>query len=145
MKKPESILLAKDDENDVLLLRRAIQTAALNASLQVVVDGQEAIEYLAGEHQYSDRSKHPLPRLMLLDLRMPRLDGIEVLRFIRNRPQFSKLPVIVLTSSNNPSDIKRAYEAGATSYFMKPTDAQGVDEMIHVLHAYWLKFNYFAD
>lgn len=145
MKKPEHILLAKDNETDVLLLRRAIRIAGVKAELQVVRDGQEAVDYLSGRNSFADRSRHPLPKLMLLDLQMPRLNGFDVLKILRNDLQFTHLPVIVLTNSENPSDIKRAYELGATSYFCKPDSVEGLDEMIHVLHAYWLKFNHFPD
>ncbi|HEU5124323.1 MAG TPA: response regulator [Verrucomicrobiae bacterium] len=145
MKNTEHILLAKDNETDALLVRRAIQIAGVKAQLQVVRDGQEAVDYLTGVNLYSDRVQHPFPKLMLLDLQMPRLNGFEVLKILRTDLHFTRLPVIVLTNSENPSDIKRAYELGATSYFRKPDSVEGLDEMIHVLHAYWLKFNHFPD
>src|SRR5581483_105215 len=145
MKNAENILLVKDNEDDVLLLKRAIEGAGVRAQLQVVPDGQAAVDYLSGVNHYADRVLHPLPKLVLLDLRMPRMDGFEVLRIVRGRLQMTQLPVIVLTHSENPSDIKRAYELGATSYFRKPDSVEGLDEMIHVLHAYWLKFNHFPD
>jgi CheY-like chemotaxis protein len=144
MKKLEHILLAKDNETDAMLVRRAMEIAGVKARMEVVRDGQEAVDYLAGVNSYADRVKHPFPKLMLLDLQMPRLDGFEVLRIVRKNFQFT-LPVIVLTNSENPSDIKRAYDLGATSYFRKPDSIEGLDEMIHVLHAYWLKFNHFPD
>jgi CheY-like chemotaxis protein len=145
MSKREQILLAKDDETDARLVRRAIETAGVDADLQVVRDGQEAVDYLAGANRFADRNKHPLPKLMLLDLRMPRLDGFQVLSIIRRELHFTHLPIIVLTDSANPADINRAYELGATSYFCKPGSVEGLDEMMHVLHAYWLKFNHFPD
>lgn len=145
MKNEEHILLAKDNETDALLVRRAIQIAGVKAQLQVVRDGQEAVDYLAGVNSFADRVQHPFPKLMLLDLQMPRLNGFEVLRILRTDLHFTHLPVVVLTNSENPSDIKRAYELGATSYFRKPDSLEGLDEMIHVLHAYWLKFNHFPD
>jgi CheY-like chemotaxis protein len=145
MKKSEHILLAKDNETDALLVRRAIEIAGVKAKVQIVRDGQEAVDYLAGINGYSNRLIFPFPQLMLLDLRMPRLDGFEVLKFVRNTLGVTQLPVIVLTSSENPSDIKRAYDLGATSYFRKPDSLEGLDEMIHVLHAYWLKFNHFPE
>jgi CheY-like chemotaxis protein len=144
MNKIEHILLAKDSEDDALLVRRAIEVAGLDARLQVVQDGQAAVDYLAGVNAYIDRAKHPFPKLMLLDLKMPRLDGFEVLKIVRKDLRFT-LPVIVLTNSENPSDIRRAYELGATSYFCRPDSLEGLDEMIHVLHAYWLKFNHFPE
>ncbi|HET7625482.1 MAG TPA: response regulator [Verrucomicrobiae bacterium] len=145
MKKSEHILLAKDNEMEAMLVRRAIEIAGVKAGLHVVRDGQEAVDYLAGVNSFSDRVRHPFPKLMLLDLRMPRLDGFEVLGIVRNKLHFTRLPVIVLTNSENPADIKRAYELGATSYFCKPDSVEGLDEMIHVLHAYWLKFNHFPE
>src|SRR5579862_6656754 len=145
MKKLEHILLAKDNEDYALLLQRAIRSANIDANLQVVPDGREAVNYLAGEEPYDDRTRHPFPKLVLLDLKMPRMDGFEVLSVVRQKLGFTRLPVIVLTHSDNPADIKRAYELGATSYFRKPDSLEGLDEMIHVLHAYWLKFNHFPE
>ena len=145
MKYSENILLAKDNEDYALLLKRAMVAAKISAGLQVVRDGQEAVDYLAGAEPYADRTKHPFPKLVLLDLKMPRMDGFEVLAAVRQRLGFTRLPLIVLTHSENPADIKRAYELGATSYFRKPDSLQGLDEMIHVLHAYWLKFNHFPE
>lgn len=145
MKKPEHILLAKDNEDYAVLLQRAIRTANISANLQIVCDGKEAIDYLAGAEPYADRIKHPFPKLVLLDLKMPRLDGFGVLSAVRQRLGFTRLPVIVLTHSDDPADIRRAYELGATSYFRKPDSLEGLDEMIHVLHAYWLKFNHFPE
>jgi len=145
MKKMEHILLAKDSEDYAVLFRRALKSADIDASLDVVQDGQEAIDYLTGIDGYADREKHPFPKLLLLDLRMPRMDGFEVLSAVRQRLGFTQLPVIVLTHSDNLADVRRAYELGATSYFRKPDSLEGLDEMIHVLHAYWLKFNHFPE
>jgi len=145
MTKPEHILLAKDNEDYALLFQHALRTAQIKASLQIVRDGREAVDYLSGAEPFSDRARHPFPKLVLLDLKMPRMDGFEVLTTVRQRLGFTQLPVIVLTHSDNPADIKRAYELGATSYFQKPQSLEGLDEMIHVLHAYWLKFNHFPE
>lgn len=145
MNKLEHILLAKDNEDYALLFQRALKTARIQANLLIVRDGKEAVDYLAGAEPYADRTKHPFPKLVLLDLKMPRMDGFEVLSAVRQRLGFTRLPVIVLTHSDNPADIRRAYELGATSYFQKPDSLEGLDEMIHVLHAYWLKFNHFPE
>jgi CheY-like chemotaxis protein len=145
MKKSEHILLAKDSEDYAVLFKRALKAARIDASLDIVRDGQEAIDYLSGAEPFADRSKHPFPKLLLLDLKMPRRDGFEVLSVVRQRLGLTRLPVIVLTNSDNPADVKRAYELGATSYFRKPDSLEGLDEMIHVLHAYWLKFNHFPE
>lgn len=145
MNHSEHILLAKDNEDYAVLFRRALEAARINASLQIVRDGKEAVDYLTGAEPYNNRQKHPFPKLLLLDLKMPRMDGFEVLSAVRQRLGFTQLPVIVLTHSDNPADVKRAYELGATSYFRKPDSLEGLDEMIHVLHAYWLKFNHFPE
>jgi CheY-like chemotaxis protein len=145
MKKPEHILLAKDNEDYAVLFRRALLAARVDATLGVVRDGQEAVDYLSGAAPFTDREKHPFPKLLLLDLKMPRMDGFEVLSAVRQRLGLTQLPVVVLTHSDNPADVKRAYELGATSYFRKPDSLEGLDEMIHVLHAYWLKFNHFPE
>ena len=146
MKNPATaILLAKDTEQDALLLKRAIEAANIDTNLQVVRDGQEAIDYLAGTSRYADRTQHPFPQLVLLDLGMPRLNGFEVLAILRRQLGLTQLPVVVLTQSENPADIKRAYDLGATSFFRKPDSLEGLDEMIYVLHAYWLKFNHFPE
>ncbi len=145
MKKPEHILLAKDNEDYALLFQRALRTANIDAGLDIVRDGHEAVAYLAGEEPYADRARHPFPKLVLLDLKMPRMDGFQVLSAVRQRLGLTQLPIVVLTNSENPADIRRAYELGATSFFRKPDSLEGLDEMIHVLHAYWLKFNHFPE
>jgi CheY-like chemotaxis protein len=145
MEELKNILLAKDSDDDVVLIRRALQTAGVKARLQVVDNGQDAVDYLMGLDSYADRTRHPFPKLILLDLQMPRLNGFEVLKVIREKLHLTQLPVIVLTNSDNPDDIKRAYHLGATSYFLRPPDMEGLTEMIRVLQAYWLKFNHFAE
>ena|SRR5437899_3358273 len=114
------ILLAEDDGVDVLLTRRAFTKAGLRNPLHVVSDGVEALAYLSGEGQYADRSQHPLPVLLLLDLKMPHKNGLEVLEWIRDQPELSDLRVVVLTGSDQPQDIQDAYRLGATSYLTKP-------------------------
>src|SRR3569833_4764308 len=113
MKKTEHILLAKDNEDYALLFRRALKSARIDASLDVVHDGQEAVDYLAGTAEYADREKHPFPKLLLLDLRMPRMDGFEVLSAVRQRLGFTQLPVLVINHSDNTADVRRAYALGA--------------------------------
>jgi CheY-like chemotaxis protein len=137
----EFILLVDDDENDVLLLQRAFRKAGLHDWLRVVTEGQEAINYLSGQGQYSDREKFPLPFLLLLDLKMPGTDGFEVLRWARGESDLKRLLIVVLTSSNLQSDVDRAYELGANSYLVKPVE---FDEMVHMVQrfqAYWAEIN----
>jgi len=128
----QTVLVVEDDSNDVLLLQRAFRKGGLTHVLQVVHDGEEAISYLIGEGPYDDRSKYPLPALMLLDLKMPRKSGLEVLDWLRQQTnELKKLPVIVLTSSRLTEDVDRAYGLGANSYMAKPSgNYEGLAEMV---------------
>jgi CheY-like chemotaxis protein len=135
------ILLAEDDPNDVLLIQRAFQKAGLRNALKVVRDGEQAIEYLSGTGNYSQRDRFPLPFLLLLDLKMPGTDGFEVLQWLRSEPQLRRLLVVVLTSSNLQSDVDRAYELGANSYLVKPVEFDQMVNMIQRFEAYWAEIN----
>src|SRR4051812_35437595 len=132
------ILLAEDREDDVVLIRRAFRQAYVVNPLYVVQDGVEAISYLKGEGRFSNREEFPLPDLMLLDLKMPRLDGFEVLEWIRKQPGLSSLRVVVLTSSDELRDVNRAYKLGANSFMVKPVDFEDVVHMSQFLTKYWL-------
>src|SRR5881394_123062 len=139
---PATILLAEDDPNDVILFQRAMARASLSAySLKVVRDGEEAISYLGGQAIHADRHLYPLPALLLLDLKMPRKSGLEVLSWLRKQPQLRHLIVVFLTSSNNSEDIRLAYEAGANSYLVKPVEFTAMVEMIRIMGVYWLQMN----
>src|SRR3954469_23399004 len=135
------ILLAEDREDDILLIRKAFAKAFIVNPLQVVRDGEEAVEYLKGEGKYSNRAEYPLPDLLLLDLKMPRVDGFEVLRWVRQQPGFSALRVVVLTSSDQIRDVNTAYRLGANSFMVKPTDFENVVEMAKTLRSYWLQMS----
>ena len=137
------ILLAEDDPNDTLLIKRAFQKAGLGDSLKTVGDGDEAIKYLKGADSYSDRSRFPLPFLLLLDLKMPATDGFEVLQWVRCQPDFKRLLVVVLTSSNLQADVDRAYDLGANSYLVKPVEFNEMVNMIQRFEAYWAEINRF--
>src|SRR5438270_829679 len=104
-----SILLVEDNDDDVLLVRRAFAKAKLGTPLAVVRDGDAAVEYLGGGGPYADRERHPLPALVLLDLKLPRRSGFEVLEWVRRHPVLRRLPVVVLTSSKETADVDRAY------------------------------------
>ncbi len=132
------ILLAEDSENDVLLTRRAFARANLLNPLQVVRDGVEAIAYLKGEGPYANRAEYPLPDLLLLDLKMPRKDGFEVMRWIREQPGLRALRIVVLTSSDKIRDVNRAYQLGANSFLVKPVDFEHFVEVSQALKGYWL-------
>jgi CheY-like chemotaxis protein len=138
---PTNILLVEDDPNDALLLERAFRRAGVDSPLSVVSDGDEAVEFLQGTGKYKDRIKYPLPNLMLLDLKLPRRSGHEVLKWLRSRPGLKRLPVIVLTSSSEPRDIAAAYEEGTNSYLVKPSNAELLGHMVSQLEKYWLTLN----
>ena len=134
-------MLAEDDPNDVLLIQRAFQRTHLANPVQVVRDGEEALAYLSGQGAFADRERHPLPVLMLMDLKMPRKTGLEVLAWLRQQPGLKRLPVIVLTSSNQSPDVNRAYELGANSYLVKPAGFDSLLELVKNLDMYWLILN----
>src|SRR5688572_29057247 len=120
MSHPAVILLVDDNENDALLMQHAFRRAGITNTLMRARDGEEAIDYLAGTGAFADRQRYPFPALVLLDLKMPRVDGFEVLRWIRSQMTMKRLPVTVLTSSDQQWDIDRAHELGVTSYLQKP-------------------------
>ncbi len=137
------ILLVEDDQNDVFFLQYAFEAAGVHNPLQVVPDGQEAINYLSGKGRYSDRQQFPLPCLVLLDLKLPFKMGTDVLRWLRKQPQIANLLVVVLTSSSDGSDIDSAYECGAQSYLVKPLSLEKRLDMARAIKNYWLDLNEF--
>ena len=138
-----SVLVAEDNENDVLILRHVFAKVSKDVSLAFINDGEEAIKYLRGENGFGDRSKYPFPDVLLLDLKMPRLDGFDVLTWIRNHPPIHRLRVIVFTSSGHELDVERAYDLGASSYFRKPAALNDMKSVVDCLRD-WLEINQFA-
>jgi CheY-like chemotaxis protein len=136
-----TILLVEDSADDVFFMQRALKGTGTTASVQVAEDGQFAINYMSGEGAIANRLEFPLPDLILLDLRMPRVPGFEVLRWLRNNEEFSCLPVIILSSSREESDMKRAYALGANSFLVKTGDSKQLAGMVQALVEYWLKYN----
>ena len=137
----QPILLVEDEENDVMLLQRAFRRAGMVNPLQVVRHGDDAVAYLEGTGEYADRAKHPLPLLVLLDLKLPRRTGLEVLEWVKGQTGVKKIPIVVLTSSKNDSDVDRAYELGANSYLVKPVSFETLLELVKSLELYWLVLN----
>lgn len=135
------ILLAEDDSNQVLLIRRALRKANLTQPLQVVGNGEAAIAYLRGEGDYADRESYPMPTLFLLDLKMPRKSGFEVLEWLKQQPELRRLPVVVLTTSKEINDIHKAYDLGVNSYLVKPIAFNDLTAMLTLLDAYWINLN----
>jgi len=136
-----TVLLAEDDPDDVLLTQIAFERARLANPLQVVRDGEEAIAYLRGEGAFADRERFPFPILLLLDLKMPKVDGFQVLNWLQSQAPSLQLPVAIMTSSDHDPDISRAYALGADSYLIKPPDATAMLNLVQRLHAYWLILN----
>lgn len=134
-----TILVIEDDSNDILLIERAFRKAQLNSQLRIVTNGDEAIAYLQRQEPYTDRKTYPLPSLILLDLKLPRRSGLEVLQWLRQQPELKHLVVVVLTSSQEHPDIKKAYDLGANSYLVKPVKFDELVNLIFLLDRYWLK------
>jgi CheY-like chemotaxis protein len=141
MSQPLAILLAEDREDDVVLIRRAFARVNFLNPLLVVKNGEEAISYLQGDTPYDDRTRYPLPAVMLLDLKMPRKDGFDVLRWIRQQRAFDTLRVLVLTSSEVSQDVALAYQLGANSFLVKPSDFNDLVQLTRFIDGFWLQFN----
>lgn len=135
------ILLVEDDSNDILLVQRAFRRANMINPIRIVKDGEEAIGYLSGNDKYCDRTEYPLPSLILLDLKLPRRSGLEVLEWMRQQPVLKRIPVVVLTSSKESQDVDRAYDLGVNSYLLKPVRFDDLARMVTALDAYWLRLN----
>lgn len=132
-----TVLLVEDAHADILLVRRAFTKIGTDLGLHVVTDGESAIDYLAGRDGYVDRDEHPLPTLLLLDLKLPGRSGFEVLQWLRSEPGLKRLPVTVLSSSKQTVDVDRAFELGANSYLVKPVDFQSLVELLTAVDRYW--------
>ena len=137
------LLLVEDDENDVFLMRYASKQAGTEVILRVVHNGQQAVDYLSGSGPYADREHFPLPCLVLLDLKVSLLNGLDVLKWIRAQPSTQTMVVIVFSSSAHPDDIARAYRLGANSFVVKPADTTARREFVEALRSWWLTFNQF--
>jgi CheY-like chemotaxis protein len=136
-----AILLVEDNEDDVILAQRAFRKAGITVPISVVRDGDEAVEYLEGSGRYTDRYSHPLPTLVLLDLKLPRRSGLDVLRWIRANPMLATMPVVVFTTSAQQSDLEQAYSLGANSYLRKPVALEATTEVLRTAGLYWLTHN----
>jgi CheY-like chemotaxis protein len=132
------VLAAEDEESDRFILQFAFEKSKLTNPLILVRDGQEAVDYLSGTGSFADRSIHPLPRLMILDLKMPRLNGFDVLAWLATRADFKEMPAVVLSSSSDDADIQRARQLGARDYFVKPHSLDELVKIIQGLHQRWL-------
>jgi CheY-like chemotaxis protein len=128
----------EDDLNDIFIVKRAFKMADIPTPLQVVTDGQEAIAYLRGDGKYADRDAFPLPKLMVMDIRMPRRNGFEVLEWVKQGERLlRRIPIVIVSSSDNPGDINRAYELGANAYMVKPMNFRAVEHLFETITHYW--------
>jgi two-component system response regulator len=134
------ILQVEDDPNDVFLLQHAMKRVGITNPVQIARDGQEAIDYLQGAGKFADRDKFPLPCLVLLDLKLPYVMGLDVLRWIRSQPSLA-LPVLILTASAEDTDISAAYALGANAFLTKPSEASKLEDMVQALKEFWLTHN----
>lgn len=133
------ILVAEDNEDDVVLLQRAFRRANIQADLRFVNDGEQAMAYLKAEDKYTDRAKYPFPAFLVLDIKMPKMNGLEVLEAIRDDPGLTRLTVIVLTSSAHEHDIGRASDLHANCYVVKPSDNETLMKVCQTFEEFWLK------
>lgn len=138
---PKTILLVEDNPSDIDLTRRALQKSRIANELVVVEDGQEALEYLLDIDPLTNTYLNDLPALILLDLKLPKVDGLQVLRAIRAEDHTSRLPVVILTTSSEEQDIAQSYDLGANSYIRKPVDFRQFVEAVAHLGLYWLVMN----
>ena len=138
LSEPPSVLLAEDDFDDAFFMHRAFARSALPNQLFVVTDGLQAVNYLHGKGPYADRQIYPLPGLLLLDLKMPGMNGFEVLEWLRGHSPFNDLPIVILSSSNLEADMRRAKELGADDFRVKSSNIDYLTEMLHELHTRWL-------
>jgi CheY-like chemotaxis protein len=132
-----TVLLVEDDLNDIFLVKRAFKMARIQNPLQVVTDGEEAIQYLRGEGKYADRAGYPLPKLIVMDLKMPRRTGFEVLEWVKGNALLRRIPIIIVSSSDNPADINHAYQSGVNAYMVKPVDFHRVEHLFQAITEYW--------
>jgi len=131
------ILVVEDTEEDVELLKIALRKTQSKNPIQVAHDGQEAIDYLCGSGKFADRQTYPFPGVIFLDLKLPRLDGLEVLKWLKEHDQCKVMPVMVLTSSALPSDVKSAYQLGANCYMVKPGGLEELKNLVELTFRFW--------
>jgi CheY-like chemotaxis protein len=134
-----TVVIAEDDEDDITLLQSALSGIGCEHTVRIVRDGRELIDYLKGEGPYEDREKYPFPGVLMLDIKMPRLSGFDVLRWLSKHPDCCVMPTIVFSSSAQEQDIKLAYELGASAYFVKPMAFQNLKEILRSMLEFWGK------
>lgn len=131
------ILVADDDTDDQFMLKEAFSSLNFDKEIRTVENGEELLDYLSRKGKYSNDASLPFPKLILLDLNMPKIDGRQCLRLIKENPDYCKIPIIIFSTSNNPEDISQSYELGANSYIIKPYSYNELVEIIDIIKKYW--------
>lgn len=135
------LLLVEDNEDDAFFLRRSLKQAGVPDPVCHLTNGRDVLDYFSGTGTFSDRKTHPIPNVVLLDLNLPYLTGLQVLEWVRRRPELAHVVVIVLTSSSEETDVQRAYGLGANSYVVKPSTSEEFGDLADALKKWWLQFN----
>jgi len=135
------ILLVEDNRMDIELTLDAFSQARMKNNVEVVRNGQEAMDYLLGKGKYENRTEYPMPDIILLDLKMPGIDGHEVFRRVKSTPKIRRIPVIILTSSEEEGDLITSYDSGANSYLVKPVSFDGFLDVVKKFTDYWISLN----
>ncbi|GJM40193.1 MAG: response regulator [Ardenticatenaceae bacterium] len=136
-KKEFHVLLVEDNKHDVRFVKRAWTQNNITNPLKVVPNGQACLDYLLHQGNYTDKQANPLPGLILLDIRMPVMDGIECLRRLKEIPQLRRIPVVMLTTSKEEEDLIRGYELGCNSFIQKPVDFERLSDAVRIINLYW--------
>jgi CheY-like chemotaxis protein len=131
-----SVLVAEDEDNDLFFYERGFEKIGIER-YRCVRDGQEAIDYLRGHGEYCDREKNPFPNWLMLDLKMPRVDGFGVLEWIKNNPSCKVVPTIIFSSSKQPADVQRAYDYGVNAFFVKPVRMEEMVKTLALIENFW--------
>ena len=141
MKRGFTLLLVEDNEDDILFFEMALEESAQRASvpvrLEITRDGEEALAYLNGEGEFRDREKHPFPQVVVTDLQMPRLNGLDVLAWLKEHDEYQRIPKILLSGSCEECDVDEAYRLGVNTYFQKPNSAEDYRELVFHIVSYW--------
>ncbi len=131
------ILIAEDDEDEALLLEHALKAIGVSNPVLIVDNGEHVIAYLKGEGQFADRAAFPLPAVLITDLKMPAVDGFELLEWLRHHSQFAIIPTLVFSNSSEPQDVQRAYALGANAYLVKPPEMEQLEALMRTTFEFW--------
>lgn len=141
MRSDRCVLLADDEPNDLFFFTHAFEQARILNPIKTVSDGQQVINYLSGESEFSDRQRFPLPILLVLDVKMPRKSGLDVLQWLQEQQSLRSIPTVMLSSSAHPDDVEKAYQLGANSFIVKPQGVAARIELAKLINSYWLTLN----